>query len=168
MRTQVPLVFSLAMMVIGLGVALYSYKQINLAKGSANWRSVPAEVVSSKVKATQREGEKKRTYTTYTADISYRYKVNGQEFTSNQVMVEQPAKTFSEDAEELVQQFPPGRTVVAHYDPLNPSQAILLTGAKTSIYIAFSLGLLLAVIGIALFGFRTLAPAWVVQVHVIC
>lgn len=163
-----PLVFSLAIMVIGLGLALYSYNQIILAKGSANWRTVPAEVISSKVKSTQREGEKKRTYTTYSADISYRYKVNGQEFTSSQVMIEQPPKTFSADAEKLVQQFPPGQTVVAHYDPLNPSQAILISGAKTSIYIAFSIGLLLTVIGIALFGFRMLAPARTVQLQIIC
>jgi hypothetical protein len=167
MRTQVPLVFSLAIMVIGLCVALYSYKQISLARGSINWRTVPAEILSSKVKVSQQEAEKKRTYTVYSANISFRYTVNGQEFTSNHAMVDQPAKTFSRDAEALVAKFPPGKTVMAHYDPANPSYAILETGASKSSYIAFLFGILLMTIGMVFFGFRMLSAPRVVHVGVV-
>ena len=141
MKTQVPFVFSFAVMVIGLGVALYSFKQINLARGSHNWPGVPAKIISSEVKATQREAEKKRVYTTLSADIAFQYTVNGKEFTSNLTMIDQPPKTFSTDAQTLVQKYPAGSTVLAHYNPQNPSQALLETGVSRSTYVAFVFGL---------------------------
>jgi hypothetical protein len=167
MKTQVPVVFSLALMIIGLGVALYSFKQISLARGSYNWPSVPAKIVSSEVKATQREAEKKRVYTTYSADIAFQYTVNGKEFTSNLAMIDQPPKTFSTDAQTLVQKYPPGSTVMAHYNPQNPNQAILEMGVARSTYVAFVVGVVLAALGLGLFGFRMLSTPRVVHIGLI-
>jgi hypothetical protein len=167
MKTQVPFIFSFALMVIGLGVALYSYKQMSLGKGSLTWPAVPAKIVSSDVKTTQREAEKKRVYTAYTADITFHYSVNGKEFNSNLAMVDQPPKTFGPDARALVQKYPVGSTAVAHYNPQNPSQAVLEVGVGKSTYLAFGFGILLAVIGMGLFGFRMLSAPQVVRVGII-
>src|SRR4051812_24644963 len=137
MKTQVPFVFSLALMVIGLGLALYTFKQISLGKGSLNWPAVPATIDSSEVKATERVGEKKRVYTTYSADIAFHFTVSGKEFTSNMAMIDQPPKTFAADAQALVQKYPAGSTAMAHYNPQNPTEAVLETSVATSTYVAF-------------------------------
>ncbi|MDB6034040.1 MAG: hypothetical protein JWM16_4378 [Verrucomicrobiales bacterium] len=167
MKTQVPLVFSLALMVIGLGLALYSFKQISLGKGSLNWPAVPATVVSSAVKATERVGEKKRVYTTYSADIAFHFTVDGKEFTSNLAMVDQPPKTFATDAQALVQRYPAGSTTMAHYNPQNPSEAVLETGVAKSTYVAFVFGLVLAALGVGLFGYRMLSAPRLVEIGLI-
>jgi hypothetical protein len=164
MKTQVPFAFSLALMVIGLGSALYSFKQISLAKGSLNWPAVPATVVSSEVKATERVGEKKRVYTTYSANIAFRFTLNGKEFNSNMVMVDQPPKTFATDAQALVQKYPAGSSAMAHYNPQNPTEAVLETGVARSTYVAFVFGLVVAALGIGLFGFRMLSAPRMVEV----
>jgi hypothetical protein len=156
-RASVPLPVAFIIMAIGLAVALYSFTRINKAKASENWPTTPAEVVSSEVRATERSEARQVSNTTYRAEISFRYKVNGKEHISDQLMIDQPEKSYAKDVQTIVENFPVGKTVLAHYNPRHPSDAVLEIGASAGIYIAFLFGAVLAFIGMMLFGFRMFA-----------
>jgi hypothetical protein len=127
-KNHIALLFAFMVMALGLGTALYSYKKINLARASLSWPQIPARIISSEVKATERTAERKRAYTTYRADIAFSYKINGTEFTSHQAVIDQPEKTFAADAKALVARFPAGKSVMAHYNPANNFEAVLESG----------------------------------------
>src|SRR3954465_202629 len=117
MKPQVAMFFAFVIMALGLGLALSTFKKISLSRASLNWPSVPARIISSEVKATERTGEKKRLYTTYRADISFVYTVNGKEYSSRQPSIDQPEKTFATDAKALVAKYPAGKSASARYNP---------------------------------------------------
>jgi hypothetical protein len=167
MKTPVALFFAFVVMSFGLGLALYSYKSINLARASLRWPSVPARIVSSEVKATERTGEKKHVYTTYRADISFVYTLNGKEYTGHQPSIDQPEKSFATDAKALVARYPAGKSVTARYNPSDIFEAILEPGPATSSYVAFIVGLILAVTGMGWFGIRLLSAPRIINVRIL-
>jgi|1185.fasta_scaffold240934_2 hypothetical protein len=167
MKRQVALFFAFILMALGLALALHSLKKINLARASLNWPSVPARIISSEVKATTRTGEKKRVYTTYRADISFVYTVNGKEFNSHEPSIDQPEKTFATDAKALVAKYPAGKSATARYNPADVFEAVLEPGPAASSYVAFIVGLVLAVLGMAWFGYRLLSAPRIINVQIL-
>jgi hypothetical protein len=167
MKPQVAMFLAFVIMAMGLGLALSTFKKINLARASLHWPSVPARIISSQVKATERTGEKKRVYRTYRADISFVYTVNGKEYNGRQPSIDQPEKTFATDAKALVAKYPAGKSVTARYNPADVFEAVLEPGTASASYVAFFFGLLLAMAGMAWFGFRLLSAPRVVNVRLI-
>lgn len=87
-----------------------------------NARSTTAVIESSQVK-TETYRKDGRTRTRTSAEIRYRYRVDGQ---WKEGMNTHPGLTSSGSAEDLVAQFPTGKQVTAWYDKRDPSSAFLI------------------------------------------
>jgi hypothetical protein len=116
-----------------------------LALGVRNvWRGLasngwPAtEGVVSKVETTSstRRDERGRTSTTYGADLTIRYTVNRDEFTTDQITWGQTLG--SGDASEavvLALRYPEGRRVQVRFNPSKPGEAVVKPGLKASAFL---------------------------------
>lgn len=151
---NVPLIFALVFVILGLVVSLISYRRLSVGRASTNWPSVPGQIISSEVKTIEHVAERKRAYVTYRAEISFGYDVNGRHWVSSQPLIDQPEKTYAAEARALVAKYPAGAGVRVYYDPANPSLSVLERGALPSTYVAFGFGLAVTLLGLALFGFK--------------
>jgi uncharacterized protein DUF3592 len=104
---------------------------------------VPANVVSTGVAgsvesttvSTGTPGQSSATACYYTPVVTYRYAVNGKEYTSSQVRPGSESATWSSYASRITEQYAPGQEVEAYYNPTDPSDAFLRREYGTLTYI---------------------------------
>ncbi|MDH3981988.1 MAG: DUF3592 domain-containing protein, partial [Kiritimatiellaceae bacterium] len=111
------------------------------------WNSVPATVVSSKVKSHDSDDG-----TTYSVYIAYRYEVNGEEFLGDQYTFMGGSSSGRDAKAEVVRQYPKGHNFEVFVNPTNPDESVikrdyslsLLFGLTPLIFMAAGLAVLLA------------------------
>ena len=99
-------------------------------------------------------GSGTRTSTTYTPVVEYTYTVNGATLQGKRLS---PGGTMSYDyntAQGILSRYQPGQPVTVHYDPANPTQAVLETKAAGSLLL-FILGGVFLAIGLGIGGVST-------------
>lgn len=108
---------------VGLATFCYGHYQLSRARASRTWPSVDGEIFTSRIKRhTDDEG------THYSADIEYRYRVDGKEFESSVIVI----GGHSYSAHGAVGRYPQGQQVKVAYNPSNPHQAVLEPGVEST------------------------------------
>jgi hypothetical protein len=84
--------------------------------------------------------------TTYSADITYRYSVNGQSYTSSRYWYAGSGSGYQSDAQNTVNRYPAGAQVTAYYNPDKPEDAVLDNSAPSTTIPYAALGFMWLVI----------------------
>ncbi len=166
-------VFGVVFFLILGGVLIFcGGKQITEGFASRSWVPVQGKVIDSHVDTrtvTKKSGNTRRTVTEYVTTIRYSYTVAGREYTSDRLSVESGGYTGTNRsaAYNLAGRYPVGVAIIAHYDPRNPSTAVLQSGAAGfGSWILAALGLLIvAGTGIVALALRRYSPAPSVVMH---
>jgi hypothetical protein len=127
-----------------IGAAINQYMKAK--KAEKTWLTVPGAVLNSEVKISRHHGSKGRTTVTYEPTVSYQYKIKNQSYNGNHIGF--GTTTYSKGkAEKIIALYPMGSPVTVHYDPADPSQAVLETKAKAGVTF-LALGIILIVLGV--------------------
>ncbi len=112
---------------IGLIGAWNNYKN---AKESESWPSTNGFVVSSRVKTDL--GKSDDDEPKYTASITYKYTIEGIEYTSERVAFSSGTFLKKGKADSLVRRYPEGKEVKVYYDPEKLHDAVLERGRSSN------------------------------------
>ena len=142
------LFFACGIGALGLILILISALGFQKSWASTRWPSTTGQVIESCVNC-RSDGDVP--LARYQAKIVYRYTVHGKEYTSSRISFQSginSAMTRSDDAEELVNQYPHGKAVTVFYHPQDPEYAVLQPGSTMKAYMPLVLGGLLFVISL--------------------
>ncbi len=108
---------------VGLSIFFYGRYQLTRARASGTWPLIDGEIVTSRIEThTSEEG------TYQSADIEYRYQVDGKEFKSEVIVI----GGHSYSAYGAVARYPKGQPVNVAYNPAKPHQAVLEPGVEST------------------------------------
>jgi hypothetical protein len=145
----VPLFVGLVFLVIGIVFFFNATRNRKKAEESLLWPTTKGLICAATMKEHKHQDSKgRRTTSTYEPVIEYTYTVMGQSYTGNKVAL--GVRSFdSNQAYEIFNRFPLGNHVDVHYNPQNPSEAILETHFRGQVT-TFIMSIALGVIGLAL------------------
>lgn len=137
---------TLLMLVFGVVGSVKGWRELQLARNSTVWPSTPGEVVASAVEQESHDGSR-----SYRAAISYRYRVDGTLYSSDQVSFGY-IFTLSWDtvrpARDRSAGYPVGRVVEVFYNPAAPQIAALEPGINSGTWQGLLLPIGLLVLGL--------------------
>jgi hypothetical protein len=148
-------VFVMFFAAAALIVLLAGIASMLLARRATTWPLAPGLVRTSGVGSYQ-SSLNGRQATFFKPEIVYAYTVNGREFSSGRIDFGAAVGTGKALALSKAAEFPVGLQVQVHYDPANPSEAVLRTSAGSPL-LAF--GLVAVFLGLAYF-FSGLRRPW--------
>ena len=136
-----------------LSFYFFGWPPLKYAYESESWPSTSGTVTKSEVDSWMKDGKSQ-----YAAVIKYTYQVEGKEYISYNIGVNNSsANNNMSAAKDLVQEYPVGKTVDVFYDPELPDAAALKPGVRAG-DIAIAGGMLLfAIIGLLVL-FRIIKP----------
>ena len=123
-------------------VALDGWKRYKSGKSSQNWPSAEGVILTSEVKTDL--GKSDDVDPKYTSAITYRYAVEGYEYTGNRVSFGGQIFFKKGRADSLVMRYNKGKRVKVYYNPETPHISVLEAGADSGPPI-FSIVLLLGI-----------------------
>jgi Protein of unknown function (DUF3592) len=134
---------SLLFIVVGAGFVIWSVFGLVSAVLSRQWPSVPGTIVVSDLHRANDEGSY-----TYRPEVCYRYSVSGTEYVANVTRYgDGISLSTSKPAVKTVRKYPVGKLVTVHYNPHNPSEAVLEPGVNWLIAASFAMGAVFVVAG---------------------
>ena len=135
---------SVGMIVLGFVLLLIGFKDYKEGMRSTSWPKVEAVITYSSAEDSHDS--------TSVARIEYSYEVNGMTYKGDRIYAESfDAGMSRKNAEELANQFPVGRRGPVSYDPRNPKNSLLLTGAGSNVWLPFYGGIIFIVFGVLYF-----------------
>jgi hypothetical protein len=133
---------------IGTGILTWTAINFVYALLSRSWPKAIGAVIASDLR---RSRDSEGGYL-YRAEVSYRYSVDGQEFVATRSRFgDRLEVSWSAAAANLVRRYPVGTAVHVHYDPTDPSEAVLEPGINGLLFAGAGTG--------ALFVFLALGSA---------
>ena len=128
-------ILMLALLGVGVTMALVGGRRVYLAQASQGWPTVMGKVTGSRVQKTPLDtspvhdltGPARYIYF-YRPVVSYTYSVDGTPYTSDTVSFERIGTGGEADAQAVSRQYPVGLPVTVHYDPDDPVVACLQCG----------------------------------------
>lgn len=146
------------MLVLWLGCSLQSK-----ADASKGWPTSEGKVLECTViEKTEKNKDDGTTSVLYSCDVVYQYSVEGRSYKSSQVSHVRSSSSSSKDAEDTARKYPVGSKVQVHYNPADPSEAVLETHTGGGSAILFLLGAVFFLVGAGGFAFsfrKAAAPA---------
>ncbi len=139
MSSVLPSVFSLVFICSGGAIISYAVKMAAKARQSLSWPSTDGEIAHSAVLYQTDTTATTNGTATYKADISYRYKVNGANYSSSRISLVDFAST-SGRAQSIVERYPDKSTVRVYYNPANRAEAVLEPGSGSGISLLYFIG----------------------------
>jgi len=133
--------------ILGLFVLVLGVSVIVKKIRSRNWPFAIARVVSSDVVQEKR----KRGAMMYSAEITYEYKVDGVDYSSDNIDGLANGSSNPEPANKTVLEYPVGRQIEVYYNPSNPKSALVDRSVSLWNYAIVLLGLIFSSIGAYLF-----------------
>jgi len=118
---------------LGVGLVIFGIVQRKKAKTTETWPTANGTIVSSRLDQntrTERRDGHTYTSTSYAPIVEYTYEIGGKPYQGNRIF---PGATMSYDlgtAQGIVNRYQPGAAVTVHYDPADPTQAVLETKSK--------------------------------------
>lgn len=151
-------IFGLIFLCVGIGCAYFGLKTVQNARASSDWPTVKGKIISSDVeqkRSTSGSGRKRKSSTTYHAEVYYEYAVNGVTQSSDRVSFGQYGSSNSGHAREIVNRYPAGSIVDVYYSEEKPEISVLEPGATWSSYMLLGFGCVFGLAGmlICLAGF---------------
>jgi hypothetical protein len=142
-----PSLFSLVFIAIGGAILNYAAKTAAKARQSLSWPTVEGEIAHSAI-LYQTNTTNTNDRATFKADISYRYKINGKNYSSAKVSHLDFATSSTSRAQSLVERYPDKSRVTVCYNPADPSEAVLEPGSTGGISILYGVGGIFAAAGL--------------------
>lgn len=142
-----PSLFSLVFVLIGVAILSYARKLDAKAKESLSWPSTDGEISHSAVLYQTDTNPSTGNSPTYKADVAYRYKVNGRDYSSSRISLADLAST-TRSAQNTVDRYPDNSSVQVYYNPANPAEAVLEPGETSGLTFLYAVGGLFAVAGV--------------------
>jgi len=142
---------SLVFMAIGGGLLFYARNVARKAQQSLSWPATEGVISHAAVLFRTRDSAQANNAADYRADIAYRFKVKGRDYTSSQITLMDYSSSSSANAEGIVTRYPDGSTVKVFYNPQDPSESVLEPGPTRGILILQLIGGLFAVAGAFIF-----------------
>jgi hypothetical protein len=139
--------FSLVFIVIGAAMIGYAIRMTGRARQSLSWPSTEGEIAHSAVLYKTETAATTSNAGTYQADISYRYKVNGVNYSSSQISLLDFSSTAAR-AESIVRNYPDKSTVRVYYNPSDFSESVLEPGGAGGINLLYAIGGIFATAGL--------------------
>ena len=147
---------------VGLGLLLAGRRQRTQALATEAWPTVGGTITASRLdrqSRTQTRQGRRTARTTYTPVVDYTFDVGGKPLRGNKIF---PGSTMSFDlgtAQDIVNRYQAGAPVTVHYNPADPTQAVLETSSRSAnmlmimggVFIGIGVVMLLAVAAMALF-----------------
>lgn len=139
--------------VAGLFLFLYDIGGLYYGIQSRGWPSVQGEITVARI-TTEMIPWRNRTRGVSRLEIEYRYSVNDVTFTGERVSAGRRSVNYPE---QMISEFPVGKTVMVHFQPDDHSVSFLKTGIDKATYLYAGAGALILGIAIAflIVGLRT-------------
>ena len=150
--------FSFLFFAFGIwAIATGTFKAVEGMK-AYTWPVAHGRIISAKVKEIKTSQNIKIARLCFY--VNYLYEVDGKFLEGNRVNV--GWKCFGSEAkiEELSRKYLPGREVAVHYNPSNPSRAVLEPGIDWSIFFLWGLGAASFVFALPLYRQRSSQPVY--------
>lgn len=151
---NITVIVGIAFLVIGLVFILIYILQKQKARAAEAWPTASGVILSSGLEEHRSYNSKThRTTVTYSPKIDYEYSVMGQKYNGTKPTFGYAAYDYR-TASEKIAPYQPGTSVQVHYNPSDPSNAVLETkaaGATTMLIV----GIIFLVFGVV-FGFLKL------------
>lgn len=153
-----PLVLGIAgwgFLLIGLACGIFGIFFLRDGFASSAWPTADGTVIGTAVRTSivgtgrRYAGRRSREYY---AEVTYRYAVDGESYTSSRFAMGETQRKHSERGDALAdaRRFRTGSTIKVYYDPADPSSAILSPGAGIGAWVPSLIGILFAACGIGL------------------
>jgi hypothetical protein len=130
--------------IIFITLAILQYMKAK--KAEKTWLTVPGVVLNSDIKVHLSRSSKGQTTKNYEPQVSYQYQVQDQTFNGDRLGFGSGSYGKSK-ANKKIAIYPQGAQVTVHYDPADPSKAVLETKAMGG-GTFLTLGIILMVMGV--------------------
>lgn len=133
----------IATAITGFVLLVTSVRQLNRAIDSRKWPTVDGRVIGKDIHpgAAHRLGDS-------SAVLSFRYEVDGHKHVAS--TFDFGGRGGRDQGGEVYQSYSPGQRVTVHYDPRQPSRAVIKPGPTAWNYAASLIGFVLTFVGLAL------------------
>ena len=113
-----------------VGVLLGGFLLWQLIKGmkAKNWPTAQGRVIDSRVSTSVSYDDDGDRSTTYGAEISYSYDIDGYEYRGNRRSFADYSSSNRRRAEKIIARFAPGVDVPVYYNPEDPEKSVLEPG----------------------------------------
>lgn len=113
--------------VIGLVLLLVGIGQKKKAKAAEEWPTVQGMIMSSGLQEKRHyDSDTHRTSVTYEPQVQYEYSLMGTSYQGNSLSFGKASYNYN-TATKKIAPYPQGASVTVHYDPADPSKAVLET-----------------------------------------
>jgi hypothetical protein len=144
---NLPFVFGGIFFVIGAAVLAFGIIQIRKAQTAKTWPTTPGVILSSGLnEQSNYDSEDHTSHTTYEPYVLYRFTLMGQEYQGNHLAIGNASYDYR-TASKKIAPYPQGTNVTVHYNPEDPSEAVLEPKSAGALLL-FLIGILFAVIGL--------------------
>jgi Tfp pilus assembly protein PilV len=116
----VGVLMSLVFIAIGLGMLYYARSASAKAQQSLSWPQAEGAISHSAVLQQMQQTSSSNNAATYKADVTYRYKVQGRDYSSERITLADFSSSTGR-AQGIVDRYPDGATVTVYYNPVNPN-----------------------------------------------
>ena len=133
-------------LLIGIGVLYFGVGEYMSGQASQSWPTVQGVIITSNYSSSYScSNNKCNTY--YAPYVFYTYTENGQSYRGNKVTPLDSSSTSFSYVSGLMAQYPVGMQVSVHYNPGDPSLAVLQPGATGDNIMLIIFGLVFAAVG---------------------
>ncbi len=150
------MLFPIAFFLAGVGLLVFGSQELSSGYSSKDWKTTQGVVIESRV--VDKGHSSKSKGKNCKPAIVYSYSVDQNTFTSDRILFGMATfttifKSGSERSREWVSKYPEGAAVAVAFNPSEPSQSTLNTGAHITAWIAPVMGV--AFLSAGLFLFRS-------------
>jgi hypothetical protein len=143
----VGVLMSLVFIAIGLGMLYYARRLSAKAQASLLWPSAEGVISHSAMLLQMQQTSGSTNAATYKADVAYRYKVRGRDYSSGRITLLDFSSTAGR-AQSIVNRYADGAPVTVYYNPADPSDAVLERGGTGGIAVLYIIGAIFSAAGV--------------------
>ncbi|MEJ2551077.1 MAG: DUF3592 domain-containing protein [Anaerolineales bacterium] len=148
------LIFGLVFTAIGLFALVRGVVHYRTGKASAAWPAVEGRVADATVEVSVSTDSDGMTSRQYTPHVVYTYSIGGQQYSSDQVNIGSKWHYPTRARAEAKLNYQTGQRVNVHYNPENPSQAVLEPGSTRGAWGTLLIGIVFSAAGVAIVIFN--------------
>jgi len=142
-------IISLVLVLSGLLLSLICIALIRMDLRSQKWPTVEGKVTASRTEreATGYDSNHHMSHA-WVPEIRYAYEVGGTQFLGNGVY----SSSWRGSARNVAHRYPSGKVVTVHYNPADPSEAVLNTFTVSNV-VGLAISLMVVAAGVVMLGF---------------
>lgn len=138
--------FPAIFLLLGAGLIVLAFVQRAKAKKAEEWPVAPGVILNSGLSEHRSHDSDGSSSISYRPEVQYQYSIMGQKYTGNRIFFGNASYDYN-TANRKIAPYPQGTQVNVHYDPANPSNAVLETKASGN-WILILIGIVFLVIGV--------------------